>query len=174
MRHLLLRNEQLCKSFEMVTRTGLMWTDWNTEVVNQVVKKPTSEMDARLSVKLCCSRNWSIWRCTLRTSAPLASMPHGEANKLRCSEELLKEFDSIRDAWHERQSFSAEEWLSFLFTCENQLMLALLQEKHFQASNSIASSGLEGHLRLGAVGGLYPGQGLRWDEPQARARGFGK
>lgn len=25
------------------------------------------------------------------------------------------------------------EWLSFLFTCENQLMLALLKEKHFQA-----------------------------------------
>ena len=27
------------------------------------------------------------------------------------------------------------EWLSFLFTCENQLMLGLLKEKHFQASS---------------------------------------
>ena len=38
--------------------------------------------------------------------------------------------DFIRDAdiiWGIR------EWLSFLFTCENQLMLALLKEKHFQA-----------------------------------------
>ena len=50
-----------------------------------------------------------------------------------CSEELLKEFDSIRDAWHWRSCLATEEWLSFLFTCENQLMLALLQEKHYQA-----------------------------------------
>ena len=83
LRHLLLRNDHLCKSFEMV--------------VNQVVKKPTSEMEL---VDL------EMYIEEFRTTG---------------LNELLKEFDSIR------------EWLSFLFTCENQLMLALLKEKHFQA-----------------------------------------
>lgn len=39
------------------------------------------------------------------------------------------------------------EWLAFLFTCENQLMLGLLKENHFQAA------------RL-AVGLVLLGQGL--------------
>ena len=45
----------------------------------------------------------------------------GRSKKVSLPEELRKEYESIR------------EWLSFLFTCENQLMLALLKEKHFQA-----------------------------------------
>lgn len=83
LRHLLLRNEELCKRFEMV--------------VNQVVKKPTSEMEL---VDL------EMYIEEFRTTG---------------LGELLKEYDSIR------------EWLLFLFACENQLMLALLKEKHFQA-----------------------------------------
>eukprot|EP00435_Cladocopium_sp_Y103_P068298 s670_g31.t1 len=83
LRHLLLRNDHLCNSFEMV--------------VNQVVKKPTSEMElVDLEMYIEEFRNTGL-------------------------NELLREFDSIR------------EWLSFLFTCENQLMLGLLKEKHFQA-----------------------------------------
>ncbi|CAJ1393417.1 unnamed protein product [Effrenium voratum] len=83
LRHLLLRNEQLCKSFEMV--------------VNQVVKKPTSEMElVDLELYLEEFRSSGLNR-------------------------LLKEFESIRG------------WLSFLFHCEDELMLELLEERHFQA-----------------------------------------
>ena len=82
LRSLLSRNEQLCKSFEMV--------------VNQMVKKPTSEMEL-VDLEM-----------------------YVEEFRASGLQELLKEFDSIR------------EWLSFLFRCENELLLALLQERHFQ------------------------------------------
>ena len=82
LRNLLSRNEQLCKSFEMV--------------VNQMVKKPTSEMEL-VDLEM-----------------------YVEEFRASGLQELLKEFDSIR------------EWLSFLFRCENELLLALLQERHFQ------------------------------------------
>jgi len=82
LRNLLSRNEQLCKSFEMV--------------VNQMVKKPTSEMEL-VDLEM-----------------------YVEEFRASGLQELLKEFDSIR------------EWLSFLFRCENELLLTLLQERHFQ------------------------------------------